>query len=81
MLMDKNYVMAQAELSLAAALAQDIGRVRLQMDTQSALARLFAAQGQRDDAQRHSAKARAIAESIERSLESSGLKAQLRESA
>jgi hypothetical protein len=51
--------------------------VRLQMDAQAALARLLAAQGQRAAAQRHGAAARAIAEAIEKSLESSGLKARL----
>ena len=69
---------AQAELSRAAALAEDIGRVRLQMDTQSALARLLAAQGQRDAARRHDARAHAVAQAIEKSLESSGLEARLR---
>jgi len=75
---EKDYVAAQAELSRAAALAEDIGRVRLQMDTQAALARTLAAQGQRDAAKRHGATARAIAEAIEKSLESSGLEARLR---
>lgn len=78
MLVEKDYLEAQAELSRAAALAEDIGRVRLQMDTLAALARLLAAQGQRDAAQRHGAKARAMAEAIEMSLESSGLEARLR---
>ena len=77
MFVEKAYVEAQAELSRAAALAEDIGRVRLQMDAQAALARLLVAQGQRDVAQRHGAKARAIAETIEKSLESSGLEARL----
>jgi len=75
---EKDYMAAQAELSRAAALAEDIGRVRLQMDTQVALARLLEAQGQSDAARRHGAKARAIAEAIEKSLESSGLDARLR---
>lgn len=48
------------------------------MDAQAALARLLAAQGQRDAAQFHDAKAHAIAEAIEKSLESSGLEARLR---
>ena len=78
LLAEKVYVEAQAELSRAAALAEDIGRVRLQMDAQAALARLLAAQGQREAAQRQGAKARAIAEAIEKSLESSGLEARLR---
>ena len=77
LLAEKNYVEAQAELSRAAALAKDIGRVRLQMDADTALARLFAAQGQSDSARRHVAKAHAIAETIEKSLESSGLEARL----
>ncbi len=75
LLAEKDYVDAQAELSCAAALAEAIGRVRLQMDSEAALARLFRAKGQRDTAQRHGAKARAIAEAIEKSLESSGLEA------
>lgn len=75
---EKDYAAAQAELSRAAELADDIGRVRLRMDTQAALARMLAAQGQRDAAKRHGATARAIAEAIEKSLESSGLEARLR---
>ncbi len=75
---EKAYVEAQAELSRAATLADNIGRVRLQMDTESALARLFGAQGQSDAAQCHSNKAHAIAEAIKKSLESSGLQAQFR---
>ena len=77
MLAEKDYMEAQAELSRAAALAEDIGRARLQMDAQAALARLLAAQGQRDAAQRHGAKARALAEAIEKSLDSSGLETRL----
>ncbi|MGA8031433.1 MAG: AAA family ATPase [Casimicrobiaceae bacterium] len=77
-LAEKNYAEAQSELSRAAALADDVGRVRLRMDTQAALARLLAAQGQRDAAKRHGAAARAIAEAIEKSLASSGLEARLR---
>jgi len=75
---DNDYVEAQTELSRAAVLAKDIGRVRLQMDAQAALARLLAAQGQGDAAQYHDARARAIAEAIEMSLESSELEARLR---
>jgi tetratricopeptide (TPR) repeat protein/transcriptional regulator with XRE-family HTH domain len=78
MFADKDHAAAQAELSRAAAMAEDIGRVRLQMDTRAALARLLAAQGQHDAAQRHADKARAIASVIEKSLESSGLEARLR---
>ncbi len=78
MLAEKDFAEAQAELSRAAALAKDIGRVRLQMDTQAALARLLAAQGQRDAAQRHGARASTMAEAIEKSLISSGLEARLR---
>lgn len=78
LLAQKAYVQAQAELSGAAALAQDIGRVRLQMDARAALARLSGAQGQSDAAQRHGTQARAIAQAIETSLASSGLEARLR---
>ena len=73
MLAEKDYVEAQTELSCAAALAEQIGRLRLQMDVQAALARLFRAQHRSDAAQRHSAKARAIAQAVEKSLVSSGL--------
>ena len=76
-LAEKAYAPAQAELLRAAELAEDIGRVRLRMEAQAGLARLFAAQGQRDAAQRHGAGARAIAEAIEKSLVSSGLEARL----
>lgn len=71
------YVPAQAELSHAAALAQDVGRVRLQLDVQGALARLRAAQGQSDAARRHRDNARAIAKAVQTSLASSGLEAPL----
>jgi len=78
MFVEKEYAAAQAELSRAAVLAEDIGRVRLQMDAETALTRLLAAQGRRTAAQRHDATARAIAEAIEKSLASSGLAARLR---
>jgi hypothetical protein len=77
LLAENNYVEAQAELSRTATLAENIGRVRLQMDAEAALTRLFKAQGQRDATQRHNAKARAIAAAIENSLVSSGLEARL----
>ncbi|MGB9094475.1 MAG: tetratricopeptide repeat protein, partial [Gallionella sp.] len=78
MFVEKDYEAARIELSRAAALAEDIGRVRLQMDAQAALARLLAAQGQRDAAKRHDATARAIAKAIEKSLDASGLVARFR---
>jgi len=73
----KAYAEAQAELSRAAALAEEIGRVRLQMDAEAALTRLYRAQRQNGAAKGHGAKARAIAEAIEKSLVSSGLEARL----
>jgi len=75
MLAQKAHPEAHAELSRAAALAEDVGRVRLEMDAAAALARLLGAMGRSDAAQRHSARARAIAEAIELSLASSGLEA------
>ena len=78
MFAEKDHAAAQAELSRAAALAEDIGRVRLQMDTQAALARLSDTLGKRDAAQRHAARAREIADAIEKSLDSSGLEARIR---
>ena len=77
LLAQQAYPEAQSELSRAASLAQDIGRVRLQMDIEAALARVSGAQGQSAAATRHGAKARAIAEAIEKSLLSSGLEARL----
>ena len=68
---------ALAELSRAAALADAIGRVRLQMDAHAALARLHRVQDQAAAARRHDTKARAIAGAIEKSLVSSGLEARL----
>ena len=76
-LAEKAWSQAQAELSRAAALAENIGRVRLQMDAQSGLALLFTAQGQRDSARHHDARARAIAETIEKSLVSSGIETRI----
>lgn len=78
MFAEKDHAAAQAELTRAAALAEDIGRVRLHMDTQAALARLLDVQGQRAAALRHAKKAREIAEAIEKSLDSSGIEARLR---
>ena len=78
LLAEKANAAAQAELSRAAALAEGIGRTRLQFDTETALARACAAQGKRDAAQRHEAKARAIAEAMTASLGSSGLEGRLR---
>jgi len=77
LLAEKAYAEAQEELSRAAALAEEIGRVRLQMDAESGLARALTARGQSEVAQRHAAKARAIAAVIEESLVSSGLDARL----
>ncbi len=66
------YAQAHADLSRAAALAQDIGRIRVEMDAEAALGRLFEAQGQSGAAQRHRSRARALWQEIEKSLESSG---------
>jgi len=77
MLFNKDFTGALAELTRAATLADEIGRARLQMDTQASLARLLAAQGDGNAAQRHKARARVMAETIEKSLESSGLEARL----
>jgi len=74
---EKDYAGAAAELSRAAELAGEVGRVRLQFDIETALARLRTAQGERDTAQRHRTKARAIASAITGSLASSGLEARL----
>jgi tetratricopeptide (TPR) repeat protein len=78
LLAEEAHAKAGEELSRAAALAGNIGRLRLEMDAEDALARVFGAQGERDAARRHAAKARAIADRIEQSLASSGLETQLR---
>jgi tetratricopeptide (TPR) repeat protein/transcriptional regulator with XRE-family HTH domain len=78
LLTEKALPEARMELTRAAAISEAIGRVRLQMDVEAALAHLGRAQDQKDAAKRHRAKAHAIAESIEGSLACSGLKAQLR---
>jgi tetratricopeptide (TPR) repeat protein/transcriptional regulator with XRE-family HTH domain len=71
------YEQSHAELSRAAALAGDIGRVRLQLDVQRALARLCEAQGRSAAAAQHDADARAIARAVEAGLVTSGLEARL----
>lgn len=76
-LAEKDYMAAQPELFRAAVLTEAIGRGRLQMDAEAALARLFMAQGQHDATQQHDARACAIAGAIEQSLASSGLEARL----
>ena len=78
LLAQKAYPEAEEELSRAASVTEGIGRVRLQMDVECAQARLCTARGQSDAAKHHAARSRAIAEAIEASLESSGLKAELR---
>ena len=67
------FVEAEAELSRALALAEDIGRVRLAMDAEAALARALGGLGRTDDAGEHGVRARSIAEAIEKSLPGSGL--------
>lgn len=73
LLEEKDYAAAQVELFRATALAEEIGRVRLQRDTEAVLARLFSESGQRKAAQQHGDKARAITDAIMKSLVSSGL--------
>ena len=65
-------------MSRAASATEGIGRVRLQMDVERAQAHLCTARGQSDASKHHAARSRAIAEAIEASLASSGLKAELR---
>jgi hypothetical protein len=78
LLAERAYAEAQAELSRAAALARDTGRVRLLMDAEVALARLSTAQGQDDAARRDRAAAHAIAQAVDASLVSSELEGQVR---
>jgi hypothetical protein len=71
-------VEAEAELSRAAALAEEIGRVRLAMDAEAALARALGRLGRADAAREHGVKAHSIVEAIEKSLPGSGLEMRLR---
>lgn len=66
---------AYDELCRAAALAERIGRTRLERDIATALAGVCAALGEPSAAQRHEAKAHAIGEAIAASLGSAGLAA------
>jgi len=68
---------AETELVSAAALAASAGRVRLQMDIETALERLCATDGRQDEARRHAAKVRSFAAGIERSLAGSGLETRI----
>lgn len=68
LLAEKNVAQAQDELTRAAALAGEVGRVRLQRDVEAALARLCAAQGRRADAAKHDANARRIGEEMNRAV-------------
>jgi hypothetical protein len=77
LLAQKAYPEAEEELSRAASATEGIGRVRLQMDVERAQAHLCTARGQSDASKHHAARSRAIAEAIEASLASSGLKAEL----
>ena len=78
MFAEKDYTQSEEELSRAAEIAEDLGRVRLQWDLHNVLAGLCRAQGQRDSSQFHDDRALAIADAIEKSLESTGLVARLR---
>ncbi len=68
---------AQAELARAATLAQAGGRLRLQRDVDAALARLSAAQGRTDAAQRHRERADRTTQAIADSLVGSDLDGRL----
>jgi tetratricopeptide (TPR) repeat protein len=77
LLMEKSYAEAQVELACAATLAAQIGRVRLQLDAEGALARTYQTLGQGATAQRHRAKASVISAAIAHSLASSELEARV----
>jgi tetratricopeptide (TPR) repeat protein len=78
LLSERAFEAARAELALAQSLADRIGRVRLQIDVQAALARASTALGEHPDAQRHQGRVRDLSRAIEASLGSSGLQARLR---
>lgn len=74
---ESGHMQAYAELSHASALAYGVGRVRLQMDLELALCRACVSSGRQFEAVSHQRKAGVIRERIAKSLESSGLEAQL----
>jgi len=76
-LAEQDYQAAHTELTTAEQLANQIGRVRLQYDTQVALAKLFSVQKQKQTAQNHFDQAHKIQQTIESSLQSTNLKAHL----
>ncbi|MEP6885624.1 MAG: AAA family ATPase [Gammaproteobacteria bacterium] len=76
-LAESAHAQAHAELSRALAQAQDIGRVRLEMDLELALSRLSASCERRHDAITHQRKVGDIRDAILRSLVHSGLEARL----
>ncbi|HEY9052259.1 MAG TPA: hypothetical protein VIQ03_11980, partial [Gammaproteobacteria bacterium] len=70
---EKKYKEAQVEFSHAARLADDIGRVRLQLDINTSLAKLFGVQGQIDTAQQYADRANTLADAIRQNIETSEL--------
>lgn len=77
MMAQNDFLAAQSELTHAYKIAEQIGRIRLQFDTQVALTRIFTAQNRPSDAQTHRIQAGKLQHIIEKSLQSSGLKAQI----
>jgi len=77
LLQQRAFAPALAEMTQAVALAEPLGRVRLMLDLQRALARLHEQQGQADAAEPHHVRARALGQSIQDSLDGSGLMARL----
>jgi tetratricopeptide (TPR) repeat protein/transcriptional regulator with XRE-family HTH domain len=71
------HVDAEAELSRAAKLAQEIGCVRLAMDAEAALADVLLRLGRVDASRKHESMARAHAETIAKNVLGSGLEVRL----
>jgi len=78
---DSAHAEAHAELSRAALLAREVGRVRLQMDLELALARASASSGRREEAAAHEREAADISRRIEGSLAASDLAGRFRAAA
>jgi tetratricopeptide (TPR) repeat protein/transcriptional regulator with XRE-family HTH domain len=74
---ERAFAPARAELTQAASLAEQVGRVRLMLDLQRALARLHQLQGDAAAALPYHERAQELARCIEASLEGSGLQARL----
>ncbi len=78
LILERAYSQALVELSGAAILASQIGRVRLQLDLEDALHRLHVAQGNPNAALIHRSRSETLITQIEQSVQLSGIDVRLR---